>query len=485
MNSINLKNATIVLLLLASSYLVTAGSQPTTGTPSDQGTGPQMTPPATPEAVLAAATQVSATDQVEVESYQSWVSGLESKFRPVGQVDEQGRMFFAGQSTVTNPNGANLGQQIAIAFDRAMIDMQAAYIMQTFGRIVSDVTRERLSDSSTNRDNIEPAELPKTCQSGGGDKIAMLFEKTLQVADKTLDNKLIEQGVPADQVQRSSVEQKKAIYKNNLIRDIARRAISSMQGLVPVQTRIFTEKGTNGTRMTVGVFAAQTQKTMDFALDMARKMPTKVTGEPQKLADILPKNDTGFMGELGLRFTYDEKGRPMLISFGRTSITVTPDMSPGEEGEMESIAKELAKSLAEASISEFMNTSVAVNSKTSQGEFAEKLVTQTTNLINCSPKSVDTNKAKIDEVISTFSQNIKTRSTGSLQGTSTVRTWVIKDERGGGRQVGSVVTWTYSQLENVKKIEAQTTNRGSSGGSAGNVNGSSTSSRIINKLNDF
>lgn len=485
MNSYRFKYSAIFLLLLANSYLVTAGSQPTAAPPSDQSTVLQLAPAATPESVLATATQASATEQVEVESFQSWVSGLERKFRPVGQPDDQGRMFFSGQSTVTNPNGPNLGQQIAIAFDRAMIDMQAAFISDTVGRIVSDVTRERLSDSSTNRDNIDPAELPKTCQSGGGDRIAMLFEKTLQVADKTLDNKLIEQGVPADQVQRSSVEQKKTIYKNNLIRDIAKRAISSMQGLVPVQTRIFTEKGTNGTRMTVGVFAAQTQKTRDFALDMARKMPTNVTGEPKKLADILPKNDAGFMGELGLRFTYDEKGRPMLISFGRTSITVTPDMSPGEEGEMESIAKELAKSLAEASIIEFMNTSVAVNSNTSQGEFAEKLVTQTTNLINCSPKSVDRNKAKINEVISTFSQNIKTRSTGSLQGTSTVRTWVIKDERGGGRQIGSVVTWSYGQLENVKKIEAQGVQKGISRGADGTISNSSTSSRIINKLNDF
>lgn len=484
MNSIGLKCAGIVMMLMVGLCASSAGAQQTAAAPSQSPT-PAMAPAATPEAVLAAATQASATDQVEVESFDSWVRGLERKFQPIGGVDDQGRMFFAGQSDVTNPNGANLGQQIAIAFDRAMIDMQAAYISQTFGRIVSDVTRERLLDSSTNRDNIEPAELPKTCQNGGGDRIAMLFEKTLQVAEKTLDNKLIEQGIPADQVQRSSVEQKKAIYKNNLIRDVARRAIQSMQGLVPVQTRIFTQKGTNGTRMTVGVFAAQTQKTRDFAMDMARKMPTLVTGEPKKLAEILPKDNAGFMGELGLRFTYDEKGRPMLISFGRTSITVTPDMSPGEEGEMESIAKELAKSLAEASISEFMNTSVAVNSRTSQGELAEKLVTQTTNLINCSPKSVDTNKARLNEVISTFSQNIKTSSTGSLQGTSTVRNWVIKDERGGGRQVGSVVTWTYSQLENVKKIEAQTTNRGSSGGSAGNVNGSSTSSRIINKLNDF
>ncbi|NQW85360.1 MAG: hypothetical protein HQ450_15575 [Alcaligenaceae bacterium] len=484
MNSIGLKCAGIVMMLMVGLCASSAGAQQTAAAPSQSPT-PEMAPAATPEAVLAAATQASATDQVEVESFDSWVRGLERKFQPIGGVDDQGRMFFAGQSDVTNPNGANLGQQIAIAFDRAMIDMQAAYISQTFGRIVSDVTRERLLDSSTNRDNIEPAELPKTCQNGGGDRIAMLFEKTLQVAEKTLDNKLIEQGIPADQVQRSSVEQKKAIYKNNLIRDVARRAIQSMQGLVPVQTRIFTQKGTNGTRMTVGVFAAQTQKTRDFAMDMARKMPTLVTGEPKKLAEILPKDNAGFMGELGLRFTYDEKGRPMLISFGRTSITVTPDMSPGEEGEMESIAKELAKSLAEASISEFMNTSVAVNSRTSQGELAEKLVTQTTNLINCSPKSVDTNKARLNEVISTFSQNIKTTSTGSLQGTSTVRNWVIKDERGGGRQVGSVVTWTYSQLENVKKIEAQTTNRGSSGGSAGNVNGSSTSSRIINKLNDF
>ncbi len=484
MNSIRLKYVGIFMMVIAGLCAGSVGAQQTAAAPGQSAT-PEMAPAATPEAVLAAATQASATNQVEVESFQSWVSGLERKFVPVGQVDEQGRMFFAGSSTVTNPNGANLGQQIAVAFDRAMIDMQAAYIMQTFGRIITDVTRERLNDESTNRDKIDAAELPKTCQNGGGDRIAMLFEKTLQVADKTLDNKLIEQGVPADQVQRITVEQKKVIYKNNLIRDIARRAIHSMEGLVPVQTRIFTEKGTNGTRLTVGVFAAQTQKTRQFALDIARKVPTVVTGEPQKLADILPKDNTGFMGELGLRFTYDGKGRPMLISHGRTSITITPDMSPGEEGEKESIAKELAKSLAEASISEFINTSVVVNSNTSQGEFAEKLVTQATNLINCSPKSDDPKLQKISEVISVYSASIKTRSSGSLQGTSTVRTWVLKDEKGGGRQVGSVVTWTYSQLENVKKIEAQGADRGLSRGSDGTINNSTNSSRLINKLNDF
>src|SRR5690606_1476923 len=100
-------------------------------------------------------------------------------------------------------------------------------------------------------------------------------------------------------------------------------AVHSMQGLVPVQTRIFTQDGPNGKAVVVGVIAVRSEKTLQFARDISRKQPSLVTGTPRSLTELLPPDPEGYLDEIGLRFAYDEQGRPMLLAYGRISVAVS------------------------------------------------------------------------------------------------------------------------------------------------------------------
>jgi hypothetical protein len=217
---------------------------------------------------------------------------------------------------------------------------------------------------------------------------------------------------------------------------------------------------------------------------MARKVPTAVTGDPQKIEDLLPKNRADYLNDLGLRYSYDEAGRPMLLSYGRSSVTVESGWSAGRVERAIQNAKDAAATLAESTIIEFMNTNVEAKQELSVGKINEIIQSQTTTFTNCTDKVAQPREDEIKKIINTLVTTSTAKSSGSLQGTSVVDTWEMKDDL-GTLQVGSVVTWTYSQLDDAKKIEAQSSGINTSRGEAGTVNSTSRPSRIINKLNDF
>jgi hypothetical protein len=284
-----------------------------------------------------------------------------------------------------------------------------------------------------------------------------------------------------------SVEQKKSTYKDNFTKEILRTAVRSMNGLVPVQTRIFTEQTQNGKNFVVGIIAVQSEKTRQFAKDMALKRPTKVRGEAVDLAALLPEKKGEYLNELGLRFAYDEKGRPMLLSYGRWSVNVLPDWAPSRIGRAKQTAYETARALAESSIVEFMNTNIEISDQRTVGSLVEEIAKQVTHFEDGNKKGYDKTQDQVSETIDKVLKNAKADASGDLRGTSPVKRWEEVDQN-GVMHLGVVVTWSYDQLENANSIERSNLPRNSSGGinaTEGSANDESRSSRIINRKNDF
>jgi hypothetical protein len=450
------------------------------------GVAPALAAPASNEEILILATPVVATP-VENETFDDWVLNFENKFQKVGIVSS-GRTFFVGQAYVSGtPLDPNFGQQLAIAYEQAMFDMRADFVLQTYGRLVTQTVRDLYDNQSSNKNDFDPVNLPKDPLKGGG-RLEGLLDKAITLVDKALDAKLAEQGVPVDQIQKMTVEQKKTVYKDNLKKSIVKTAFRSMQGLVPVQTKIFTEKTPNGTAVILGIIAVQSEKTRQFAIDISKKRPSLVKGDPKILTEILPKDKNGYLSEIGLRFTYDESGRPMLISYGRTSLSVSPDWKPSRVGQSKKNAQDIAKGLAEASIVEFMNTNVQIEETIELAKQEEEILKQVTEF---EISSTDTNKSvqqlqsNVSETISSIMKKGKTTTAGDLRGTSTVSRWDKQDENGVWH-VGTVVSWTYDQLDNAKAIDAQASgNRSGIPSSQQPAKDPALSSKPINKMNDF
>lgn len=454
------------------------------------GTGHAQTPdnlavvPNTPESVVEAATPASAN--ADVDNYDAWVARFSEQFQPIGEASG-GRTFYEGKAFVNStPLNANFGTQLAMAYEQAMFDMRADFIMQSYGRQASETIREIYQNDSDNRDSFPELELDKAAQEGGS-RLEALLDKALTVAEKKMDSLLIEQGVPADEVRRMTLEQQKTVYKNNLHKTITTRAFGSMQGLVPVQTRIFTENTGNGVLVTVGVIGVRSQKTQQFALDMSRKQPTLVTGNPRTLAELLPATPEGYLDEIGLRFSYDEQGRPILLSYGRTSARISPDWSASRAAQSQQNAQRQAQTLAESSIIEFMNVSAQLEQTSEIGTAQEEQLRRITDFDSGKPSNVQEVRQQVAEAINTQTRSGRATAQGDLRGTSVVKRWQHKDDN-GVLHVGTVVAWTYGQLENANAIDAMSRNQRPAAAPAAReavVNPSSRASRPINDKSDF
>lgn len=100
---------------------------------------------------------------------------------------------------------------------------------------------------------------------------------------------------------------------------MVKRQPQNISGLVPVQTKVITFNA-KGPVSQIGVIAVLSEKTIQFANDIARLRPTLVHQEHKSLSDVLPKSDKEYLNEFGLRYVYDEKGMPMLVSYGMWSM---------------------------------------------------------------------------------------------------------------------------------------------------------------------
>ncbi len=441
-----------------------------------------------PEALLEKATPADAMPNVPTQSHNDWVAQFEQEFGQSTGRAMNGRVFYSGRATISADSAADphYGTQLALAYERAMFDLQADYILQNYGRLKSAAVRTIFDNQSSDKDAMDPVELNQALEAGGS-KLEALLDKALMLADKKLDNALVEEGVPADDIQKMSVEQKKNLYKDNFNKKIIKSAYQNMQGLVPVKTRIAPAEANGKKTMEVGVIAVQSEKTRQFAKDIARKRPTLVKGSPKLLSDVLPASQAGYLNEIGLRYVYDESGQPMLLAYGRTSVPMDPNWSASRAMRAQQNAQSIAQAMAEANIVEFMNTNIQVSTSVEIGDINEEWAKQITDITNGKPGDVQQLKENISETTQAFFKSGKASAAGDLRGTSVLKRWEQKDDN-GVVHVGTVVGWTYSQLNNANAIDAQ--NRGQANGSqAGAASGGATDqarqSKTVNSKDDF
>ncbi|MBV6271538.1 hypothetical protein KVP09_01205 [Alcaligenaceae bacterium CGII-47] len=439
------------------------------------------------ETLLETATSADVMPEQPAQSYENWVASFENQFGQAMNIAQDGRVFYTGFAAISTDSAADphYGSKLALAYERAMFDMQADYILQNYGRLKAKTIRSLFDDQSSDKDAFDPVEFQKAVDAGGGRLEAML-DKALTLVDKKLDNALVDEGVPAEDIQKMSVEQKKNLAKDNLNKQILKSAYQNMQGLVPVQTGIFPKEANGKKTMVVGVIAVQSEKTRQFAKDIARKRPTLVTGTPKALKDVLPADKKGYLDEIGLRYTYDESGHPMLLAYGRTSVPMEPDWSASRAIRATQNAQGIAQAMAEANIVEFMNTNIQISESSSIGDVNEAWARQITEVNNGKPGEVQQIKEQISETTQKFFKSGTATAAGDLRGTSILKRWDEKDAN-GVVHVGTVVGWTYGQLDNAKAIDAQARGKADAqqGAARDSVSNPSQVSKAINKKDDF
>jgi hypothetical protein len=416
------------------------------------------------------------------ETLNDWKRDFEDKFGVTIGITEDGKTFFFGEAVVrVNPLDSAYAKELALTYDKAMLNLQSNFILQTYGDFAAQAISDEFVDDSTNAREFAPVKLKEEAAQG---KVGLILDKFVDVVDKKLDAMLVEQGVPVDEIQKQTIEQKKLLFKDNFRKDMTKKAFASMSGLVPVQTKILTTSRGGKKTVKLGIIAIMSDKTVQFAKDMAKRRTTNVKGKPSSIKNILPLDSKGYLDEVGLRYVYDKKGRPMLISYGRWSVVGKTSNAARYERKIQN-AKEKARMFAEANIGEFMKSNI----NAAQGVVAESINEEVASKIS----TIENNKVineeeqskEIGETLDKSFKKLTRSSKFKLRGTSQITTWEATDEN-GILHVGSVVSWTYSQLENANNIVNGTKKKKyvkkQKKKPAKNV---SRSSRVVNSMDDF
>lgn len=439
---------------------------------------PALSQEAAGEAQVAAAEADSTLNRL---SFSQWVKDFEKQFAPIGRPDPaSGRTFYKAKAVVrVSASHPGYAKELVLAYEKAMLDLQAAFILQNYGTLTTKRIAEYLSDDSENARQLDQKSPENAApQRASGTKPDM--DKLLATIDADVDRYLAQQGESPDKVSRLSAPQKKQLFRNNLIRETVKSAVQNMRGLVPVQTRLFSRSTSNGERTEIGIIAVQSDKTRQFAEDIRMQRTSMVKGQGKVIDAYLPQTDKELLNEFGFRFVYDENGHPMLISYGRWGVA-SEHPEPSRHLMNVENAQKTAQTLAEAWIAEFAGSRLQVLDARTQGSVMEEIATRITHYENSAKIGTEEAVEDIGNTIDKTLRSIKSEAALSLKGTSEIKVWEEKDQA-GQLHVGAIITWTAAQLANAQNVER-------TGTAAGNGNTPTApenrGSRVVNSKDDF
>lgn len=428
--------------------------------------------------------QSNADEAIRVESAEEWIRKFRERFQSPDDEYVGRRYFDAVVDVRVPPTDPNFAKRLEVAYARGMIQIQSSVIRESYGKTIESSILDIYRDGSTNNESFDPVDVERDIKEG---RFKTLFNKALAVVNHKLDEILGKQGVPPEEIRRKTVEQKKDLVRDNFIREAVTTAVGEMSGVVPIQTRIFTD----GPVVRLAIIAIQSQKTIQFASDMRRQELGPLRGTPRKLEDLIPERGSASeLDEIGLRFAYDSEGLPMLISYGRWGVSSKSGSAALASSRVEG-AKRTAQVNAESYIGNFMKTQISLDEKTERGEMVGELLTKISSFEDEKLKNEQLQRQEIADTIDRQMSRISSRSKFRLIGSRKVRDWQRTDAN-GVIHVGSIVTWTAKNLQNTKKFISTQQGGGVSKAQAEvtKKNGSSANredrrSRIVNDPKDF
>ncbi|MBU1054130.1 MAG: hypothetical protein KKC46_09910 [Proteobacteria bacterium] len=373
------------------------------------------------------------------DNMEDWFETVPHQFNFTSYGENNGKfVLYASQSVSLKPTDPQYGDALVNAFDKAMMKLQEKYLMIRFGKTTTEKIKSFYSDRSTYSKDIP---LPCATEPDYLKNILSIFEKGLAVADKKLDQELVELGVAPQEVAKMTPKQKKDIFRDKFIKYTLRNASGSIAGLFPIQTNVITD---STGQTVVGVVAIASPITIQIAKDITLQRRSLISGKGRDIALLLPNTEEEFLGTLGVRLAYDQDGTPVIISYGIASHR--PDTGNDYiNDELKEESKAEAISSADAQIAEIINGFMNAKNERKRGEEIRTFIER-----EMKPDS-DTVEKTINDIIKITNNKSKSSAQTKLQGISTIKTW-RHTVKSGQKFVGAVRVWKYSTIAAVNSF---------------------------------
>ncbi|MDF1875239.1 hypothetical protein JHD48_05800 [Sulfurimonas sp. SAG-AH-194-I05] len=411
-------------------------------------------------------------DEIE-EQIQDYADNQNFQFGLDGRTGKH--FIYSIESVASKPTDPDFVKSLSVTYEKAFFAAQQEFVMDVFGKVVSQKETKLFADNSTNAREFDS---DKVDNKGIMAKMGRVFDKAFSLAEKTLDNALIDLGVDAADIEKLNKKEKKTLFKNEFIATSMKEAFGSVSGFIPIKS--FVGKDSSG-QYAVGVIAMRTEKTSQVAKDISMQRESMIEGRGKDLRDIVPTDKKALLNEMGVRLVFDLNGSPALISYGQWGFN-SKGLSAYMKSQAKKNAKSMAQDIADSMVSDFVNGNLQVNTSSEHGEIIEQVLEREGSDGMVVDKTIKT-------IVDTVNQSAKLKSSMKLAGFSTIRRWSTTNEH-GHYVAGVVRKWTFSGLAAAKSVQQnrapkkeRTRQRESSERS--NYSRSVNESNEYNTVNDF
>jgi hypothetical protein len=383
-----------------------------------------------------------------------------------------GKMFYFAKETVSVPaTDPQFGQALANAYDKAFLDIMKQYAKDMYARKTVTEIRDYLEDLSPSSAKID---LPSNYRKGFWGKVLAVMDKSLEVANKKLDKKLIDLGVDPKELETMTPKEKKDLFKDKFLKKIITTASGDISGIFTIQSAWASD--TNG-NYAVGVIAVVSQKTKQIAKDISYNRLSLIRGKGRDINSLIPRSPKQLVKTLGTRLAYDKDGTPVIISYGIKSYV--PRKNHYINARLEENAIEGAIDNADAQIAMLVNGYLNLKTIRESNDETKDYIER-----ELKPDS-ETMEKIVNNIIDKTIKHIKATASMRIQGITTYKTWSYTMPS-GQKIVGAVRVWKYSTLQNIKKFkEGYKRNINENNQNRKQFNAGFGESKIINDLNDF
>lgn len=362
-------------------------------------------------------------------SEKGWDLGISKK-------NPGGAYFGWGESDIlADPKDVDFGQSRVTAFEKAYQEAVGDYIR----------ARERESTSLTIRKFFND-ELPAEALENEVSRTDAIMKKTVALAEASLDSLLKKLDVDPATISKASFENKQRLAEDSIRKEIRIDAAQSVSGMRVVKTFSDLRK--------VGVLVVQSANLRKIAQDIVngKTVPSahKVAGMPTVAEQINGafQDERDLISEFGVRIFTDESGDSAIVSFGQWSPAVTTNDSKMKQRMAIKSAKINAENLADSGITDFVNSTAVLSSRSELGESA---------VVNRSVTSTTVSEEESLAIGSLTAFSVKQQGKATIQGVSTIKTWAANHPETGHLIVGHIKMWSPSTRMNILKgpIEKQ------------------------------
>ena len=329
-----------------------------------------------------------------------------------------------GEATIqAKPDDLKFGQSRVLAYETALMDAKSKFVRFQQRVTTTDTVRKLFQDSG----DISEEDAAKEVS-----RLKVIWQKILALTEAKLDTALEKAGVDPAQFRNKPLEIKRKLLQDSIRRSINVRALASVAGVRTLAT--FEDLNAVGVLIVYSDNQRDLARSMLFGRTVARSDPAKQHEDILKQIDAAcPKGAKDLADVFGVRVMTDENGDRVLVSFGQWSPAVTQADSRFRRDTAIKAGRLLAQDLADGALTDFVNSTLALQSDSSVWQNAEL------NRIISPKQSEEVESLTIGETLNTV---LKQQGKATLQGVMVLKEWTANHPETGHLLVGHILMWS-------------------------------------------